>query len=55
VQDVIPNVTIHRIPDNPDVRDYNLSFAKIGETLGFDTPVRVHEGIVESSRRWSAA
>jgi nucleoside-diphosphate-sugar epimerase len=47
VQDVIPNVTIHRIPDNPDVRDYNLSFAKIGETLGFDTSVRVHEGIVE--------
>jgi nucleoside-diphosphate-sugar epimerase len=47
VQDVIPNVTIHRIPDNPDIRDYNLSFAKIGETLGFETTVHVHEGIVE--------
>jgi nucleoside-diphosphate-sugar epimerase len=47
VQDVIPNVTIHRIPDDPDLRDYNLSFEKIGVTLGFETMVHVHEGIVE--------
>jgi nucleoside-diphosphate-sugar epimerase len=47
VQDVIPNVTIHVIPDNPDVRDYNLSFKKIVEVLGYQTTVQIHEGIVE--------
>jgi nucleoside-diphosphate-sugar epimerase len=47
VQDVIPNVTIHVIPDNPDVRTYNLSFKKITEVLGFQTKVQIHEGIVE--------
>ena len=47
VQDIIPNVTIHVIPDNPDVRDYNLSFKKITEVLGYQTTVQVHEGIVE--------
>jgi nucleoside-diphosphate-sugar epimerase len=47
VQDVIPNVTIHRIPDNPDVRDYNLSFKKIADLLGFQPAVQIHEGVVE--------
>jgi nucleoside-diphosphate-sugar epimerase len=47
VLDVIPNVTIHRIPDDPDKRTYNLSFAKIKQRLGFEPTVRAHEGIVE--------
>ena len=47
VQDVIPNVTIHVIPDNPDVRDYNVSFEKIKKVLSFDATVHIHEGIVE--------
>jgi nucleoside-diphosphate-sugar epimerase len=47
VVDVIPNVTIHRIPDDADKRTYNLSFAKIRDELGFKPSRRVHEGIVE--------
>jgi nucleoside-diphosphate-sugar epimerase len=47
VRDVVPNTTVHLIPDNPDKRSYNLSFAKIRQHLGFEPTVRVHEGIVE--------
>jgi len=47
VRDVIPNVTVHTIPDDPDKRTYNVSFARIRERLGFEPRVRVHEGIVE--------
>jgi nucleoside-diphosphate-sugar epimerase len=50
VQDVIPNVTIHVIPDDPDVRDYNVSFRKIADVLGYQTNVQIHEGIVEIKR-----
>jgi nucleoside-diphosphate-sugar epimerase len=47
VLDVIPNVTIHYIPDDPDKRTYNLSFAKIKQMLGFEARTKMHEGIVE--------
>jgi len=47
VSDVIPNVVVHQIPDNPDKRSYNVSFAKIRERLGFEPSRRIHEGIVE--------
>jgi nucleoside-diphosphate-sugar epimerase len=47
ILDVIPNVTVHRIPDDPDKRTYNLSFSKIKQRLGFEPTIRVHEGIVE--------
>lgn len=47
VLDVIPNVTIHNIPDNPDTRTYNLGFGKIRDRLGFRIKKTVHEGIVE--------
>jgi nucleoside-diphosphate-sugar epimerase len=47
VRDVVPNTTVHMIPDDPDKRTYNLSFAKIRQHLGFEPMVRVHEGIVE--------
>ncbi len=47
VVDVIPNVKIHVIPDDPDTRTYNLSFEKIQSVLDFESTVRVHEGVVE--------
>jgi nucleoside-diphosphate-sugar epimerase len=47
VRDVVSNTTVHLIPDDPDKRSYNVSFAKIRERLGFEPAVRVHEGIVE--------
>jgi nucleoside-diphosphate-sugar epimerase len=47
VLDVIPNVKVHLIPDDPDKRSYNLAFGKIKRVLGFSAKTRVHEGIVE--------
>ena len=47
VLDVIPNVEVHNIPDDPDKRTYNLSFSKIRQRLGFQAKTKVHEGIVE--------
>lgn len=47
VVDVVPNVTIHRIPDDADKRTYNLTFGKIERVLGFKPTRRAHEGIVE--------
>ena len=47
VVDVIPNVTIHTIPDDPDRRTYNVCFDKIRDVLDYVPSVRVHEGIVE--------
>lgn len=47
VLDVIPNVQIHTIPDDPDKRTYNVSFDKINQVLGYKTKIQVHEGIVE--------
>jgi nucleoside-diphosphate-sugar epimerase len=47
VMDIIPNVAVHMIPDDPDLRTYSLSFAKVKQRLGFVPEIRVHEGIVE--------
>lgn len=47
VLDVIPNVTVHNIPDDPDKRTYNLAFGKIRQRLAFEARTKVHEGIVE--------
>src|SRR5262245_31242969 len=47
VLDVIPNVTVHNIPDDPDKRTYNLAFGKIKQRLGFAAKKTVHQGIVE--------
>jgi nucleoside-diphosphate-sugar epimerase len=47
VLDVIPHVAVHRIPDDPDKRTYNLSFEKIRQRFGFEPAIRAHEGIVE--------
>ncbi len=45
--DVIPNVRIHTIPDDPDKRTYNVNFDKIHKILGYRTTVGIREGIVE--------
>jgi nucleoside-diphosphate-sugar epimerase len=47
VVDIIPNVTIHTIPDDVDKRSYNVSFDKIRSVLGYEPEIRAHEGIVE--------
>ena len=47
VVDVIPNVTVHNIPDDPDKRTYNLAFGKIKQRLGFAAKKTVQQGIVE--------
>ena len=47
VLDVIPNVTVHNIPDDPDKRTYNLAFGKIKQRLGFAAKKTIHQGIVE--------
>jgi nucleoside-diphosphate-sugar epimerase len=47
VIDVIPNVKIHMIPDDPDKRTYNVNFDKIQNTLGYKTSVGIHEGVKE--------
>ncbi len=47
VYDVIPNVEIHKIPEGPDRRNYNLNFNKINKQLDYQASVKVHEGIVE--------
>jgi nucleoside-diphosphate-sugar epimerase len=47
VQNVVPNVAVHVIPDSPDKRTYNISFSKIEKVLGYKTLFPVQEGIVE--------
>lgn len=47
VLDVIPNVEVHYIPDDPDKRTYNLCFDKVKQRLGFAAQRKIHEGIVE--------
>jgi hypothetical protein len=47
VVDIIPNVQIHTIPDDPDKRTYNLNFDKIRDVLGFQVSRQIHEGVVE--------
>jgi nucleoside-diphosphate-sugar epimerase len=47
VLDVIPNVTVHNIPDDPDKRTYNLAFGKIKQRLSCAAKKTVRQGIVE--------
>ncbi len=47
VVNVIPNATIHRIPDDADNRSYNLNFDKISNTLGYKTEFNINDGIIE--------
>jgi nucleoside-diphosphate-sugar epimerase len=47
VTDVIPGVTIHRLPEDADKRSYNLSFEKVRRHLDFVPRVTVLDGIRE--------
>jgi nucleoside-diphosphate-sugar epimerase len=47
VLDVIPNVKVHNIPDDPDKRTYNLAFGKIKRRLGFQAKTTVSQGVLE--------
>ena len=47
VMDVIPNVNIHTIPDDPDKRSYNVNFNKIYNVLRYKTSFNIHDGIIE--------
>jgi nucleoside-diphosphate-sugar epimerase len=43
----VPQAKVQRVPDNPDARTYNVSFAKIEQRLGFEPSVPLHSGILE--------
>lgn len=47
VLDVVPNVEVHVIPDDPDKRSYNICFDKIEKVLGYRTNMQVHDGVSE--------
>jgi nucleoside-diphosphate-sugar epimerase len=47
VRDIVPYVEVEVIPDDPDKRNYNVSFDKISKDLGYKAERSIHEGIVE--------
>ena len=47
VRDVVPHTDLEVVPDDPDKRSYNVSFAKIERTLGYRVEKTPYEGIVE--------
>jgi nucleoside-diphosphate-sugar epimerase len=47
VLDAVPNTTVHNIPDNPDLRTYNLSFEKIRRVLGYVPERTIPDGVAE--------
>lgn len=47
VRDVYPDVEITKIPQDPDLRDYHVNCDKIADTLGYQTTMKVVDGIRE--------
>lgn len=47
VKDYFPGISIEYAPDDPDRRDYNVSFDKIARTLNFQPTKRVQDGVGE--------
>lgn len=47
VRDHVPGTEVIMAPTDPDLRDYNVSFKKLRETLGFVPKRSVDDGIVE--------
>ena len=47
VRDAIPGTEVVHAPTDPDLRDYNVSFEKIGRVLGFRAERGIDEGIRE--------
>ena len=42
-----PGTEIHITPDDPDKRDYKVSFSKIKKVLNFDTDFSIEDGVDE--------
>ena len=47
IADRIPRTEIHITPDDPDKRDYKVSFSKIKKVLNFDTDFSIEDGVDE--------
>jgi nucleoside-diphosphate-sugar epimerase len=47
VRDAVPGTEIVHAPTDPDLRDYNVSFDKIGRVLGFRAEKSIDDGIRE--------
>ena len=47
VKNMFDNVTVEQAPDDPDRRDYHVSFDKISSILGFKPEKRVSDGVLE--------
>jgi len=47
VRDLVPGTEIVMAPTDPDLRDYNVSFDKIGELVGYRPARTIEEGISE--------
>ncbi len=47
VRDVVPHTEVELVPDDPDKRDYNVSFDKIAKVLDFKVQKTPYEGCVE--------
>ena len=47
IADRLPGTEIHITPDDPDKRDYKVSFSKIKKVLNFDTDFSIEDGVDE--------
>ena len=47
VRDAVPGTEVVHAPTDPDLRDYNVSFDKIGRELGYETERSIEDGIRE--------
>jgi nucleoside-diphosphate-sugar epimerase len=47
VRDAVPGTEVVHAPTDPDLRDYNVSFDKVGRTLAFHAEKSVDDGIRE--------
>jgi nucleoside-diphosphate-sugar epimerase len=47
VRDAVPGTEVAHAPTDPDLRDYNVSFEKIGRALGWRAEKSVDDGIRE--------
>ncbi len=50
VKSMFPAVTVEYAPDDPDRRDYNVSFDKLEKQFGFKTQKCVRDGVLEIKR-----
>jgi nucleoside-diphosphate-sugar epimerase len=47
IKDILPQVEIIQVPDDPDRRTYNVSFEKIASALGFQAKFTARDGVRE--------